>query len=451
MEKKWEEMTADEKQEAMFQRWASPKDAEGNPLQFESPEAEKLYKERTTRIKDAVQMKKMPDRIPVFAVPSFYPAHYSRYTPQEIMYDYKKCYDAWIKFYVDFQPDAHTGAVLGGPGKVFDLLDYKLYAYPGHGVAPEHSYQCLEKEVMQADEYDVLIADPGQFFAARFIPRAYGALEDLTMNPIPEIGVLEMYGNAMSFLPYGLPPVQEAYKKLFEAGAEVLNYIGVIGGFDGEMAAKGMPSNAGGMAKAPFDCIGDTLRSSRGVFMDMYRQPDKLIKAMEVLVPINIQNAIAMCEQAGNPLVMMPLHKGADGFLSDEQFKTFYWPSLKAVLLGLIENGLVPFPFVEGSFNSRLKYLQEIPRGTMIWLFDATDMAQAKEIVGGTSCIAGNMPMSLLALGTVQEVKDYAKKLIDTAGKGGGFIMSNGAFFDDVKPENLHAMIDFTKEYGVYT
>ena len=113
-------------------------------------------------------------------------------------------------------------------------------------------------------------------------------------------------------------------------------------------------------------------------------------------------------------------------------------------------NGLVPFPFVEGGFNSRLHYLTEIPHGKMIWLFDATDMAQAKRIVGNTSCIAGNMPLSLLALGTVQEVKDYAKKLIDTVGKGGGFIMSNGAFFDDVKPENLHAMIDFTREYGVY-
>jgi uroporphyrinogen-III decarboxylase len=47
-------------------------------------------------------------------------------------------------------------------------------------------------------------------------------------------------------------------------------------------------------------------------------------------------------------------------------------------------------------------------------------------------------------------VKDYAKKLVDTAGKGGGYIMSNGAFFDQAKAENVHAMIDFTKQYGVY-
>ena len=83
-------------------------------------------------------------------------------------------------------------------------------------------------------------------------------------------------------------------------------------------------------------------------------------------------------------------------------------------------------------------------------MFDQTDMVKAKEIVGDTLCIVGNVPSSMLELGTPQEVKDYAKKLIDNVGKGGGFILSNGAFFDQAKPENVHAMVDFTKQYGVY-
>ena len=36
-------------------------------------------------------------------------------------------------------------------------------------------------------------------------------------------------------------------------------------------------------------------------------------------------------------LIVIPLHKGADGFLSDEQFKKFYWPNFRALLVGLIE------------------------------------------------------------------------------------------------------------------
>ena len=47
-------------------------------------------------------------------------------------------------------------------------------------------------------------------------------------------------------------------------------------------------------------------------------------------------------------------------------------------------------------------------------------------------------------------MRDYAKKLIDTAGPGGGFIMCNGSFFDEAKAENVKAMVDTAKEYGVY-
>jgi uroporphyrinogen-III decarboxylase len=146
----------------------------------------------------------------------------------------------------------------------------------------------------------------------------------------------------------------------------------------------------------------------------------------------------------------MPLHKGADGFLSDEQFKKFYWPTFKAVLLGLIEGGCIPFPALEGHWGSRLEIIQDIPKGKTMWMVDQTDMAKAKQTLGKNACLIGNVSSSMLKLGTPQDVRDYAKKLIDTAGKGGGFIMSNGAFFDEAKPENVKAMVEFTKEYGVY-
>jgi uroporphyrinogen-III decarboxylase len=147
---------------------------------------------------------------------------------------------------------------------------------------------------------------------------------------------------------------------------------------------------------------------------------------------------------------MIPLHKGADGFLSEKQFKTFYWPTFRKLLIGLIDEGCVPYCFVEGSYNSRLEVIQDLPRGKVVWAFDQTEMAKAKQILGGIACIAGNMPITLLSLGTPQEVRDYARKLIETAGKGGGFILAAGAVIDEAKPENVQAMIEATKEYGVY-
>jgi hypothetical protein len=449
MEKQWHEMTADEKQEAQFQKLLRPKDPEGKDLKFQSKEAEAAYKASITRIKDAVQMKKLPDRVPVALMPSMFPFINAGMTVEEAMYDYDKCAEAFKKFMLEFKPDMHIGAAQAGSGKFFEILDYKLYKWPGHGVPPEHSYQCVEGEYMKPEEYDLLLMDPSFYFRNFYLPRVFGALQGFTMLP-PFTGILEIYGVALNFIPFGLPPVQETYKALFEAGAEALKWATVIGGLNAELTTLGFPTILGGFTKAPFDTIGDTLRGTRGIMMDMYRQPDKLLKALEALVPIMIGMGIGAMQQSGNPQIFMPLHKGADGFLSDEQFKKFYWPTFKAVMLGLIEAGCIPFPALEGHWDTRLKVIQDIPKGKTMWMVDQSDMTKAKETLGKNACLMGNVSSSMLRLASPDEVKAYCKKLIDTAGKGGGFIMMNGAFFDEAKPENIKAMVDVTREYGVY-
>jgi hypothetical protein len=449
MEKTWEEMSADEKQEAQFQKLLTPKDPEGNDIQFQSPEAAADYKASITRIKDAVQLKKTPDRVPVALLPSMFPFINAGMTVQEAMYDYDKAVAAFRKFILEFKPDLHIGAAQAGPGKFYEILDYKLYSWPGHGVAPEHSYQCNEREYMKPEEYDLLITDPSFYFRNFYLPRVFGALEGFTMLP-PLTGILEIYGVAFNFIPYALPPVQNTFKALFEAGAEALKWAMAIGGSNAELSSLGFPNILGGFTKAPFDTIGDTLRGTRGIMVDMYRQPEKLLKAMEALVPIMIGMGIGSAQQTGNPQIFIPLHKGADGFLSDDQFKTFYWPTLKAVIEGLIEGGCIPFPALEGHWDSRLEVIQDVPKGKTMWMVDQSDMAKVKETLGKNACLMGNVPSSLLQLATPDEVKTYCRNLIDTAGKDGGFIMMNGAFFDEAKPENIKAMVDVTREFGVY-
>ncbi|HEY98203.1 MAG TPA: uroporphyrinogen decarboxylase [Dehalococcoidia bacterium] len=444
MEKKWEEMTPDERQEALFARWISPEGAT-----FASPEAEKAYKERATRIKDAIQMKKLPDRVPIFVLPSFYPIYYSGMTPRDSMYDYDKSNAAFKKFVIDFGPDGNLGAAVPGPGKFFDIMDYKLYSWPGHGVSPNHSYQANEGEYMMVEEYNDLIEDPSNYFYKTYLPRVFGALE--FWQQLPSVtGIVEMYGVAGNFIPFGLPPMQEALKKLMEAGEEALKWGQAMGAFGGDILASGYPVIVAGFTKAPFDFLGDTLRGTRGLMVDMYRNPDKVLKAMDVLTPLMIKMGVNTALGAGNPFIFIPLHKGADGFLNDEQYKKFYWPTLRKVMIGLIEQGVVPFPAAEGGYNSRLEVVKDLPKGKTMWLCDKLDMKKAKKTLGQVACLAGNMPSALLNLGTKQQITDYAKKLLDDCAKGGGYIMSNGSFFDEAQAENIHAMVEFTREYGVY-
>jgi len=444
MERKWEAMTSAEKQENLFARWISPAGAK-----FASPQAEADYKARTTRIKDAVQMKKLPDRVPVFTLPSFFPIYHAGMTPRDAMYDYEKCMAAFKKFVLEFEPDGNLGAAVPGPGRFFDIVDYKLYSWPGHGVSPNASYQAIEGEYMKADEYDALIEDPSNYFMHTYLPRVFGALDGWPMLPVLT-GILEMYGVAFNFIPFGLPPVQASFQKLFEAGAEVLKYAGAIGAYGAEIMGLGYPTIVAGYTKAPFDVLGDTLRGTRGLIVDMYRQPQKLLKAMDVVTPIMIRMGVGAAISANNPFVFIPLHKGADGFLSDEQYKKFYWPTFRQVLMGLIKEGVVPLVAAEGGYNTRLDIVKDLPKGTTLWLIDQSDIIKAKKNLGQVACLAGNVPSAMLDLGTSQEITDYCKKIIDACGKGGGFILSNGSFFDEAKAENVKAMVAAAKQYGGY-
>ena len=148
--------------------------------------------------------------------------------------------------------------------------------------------------------------------------------------------------------------------------------------------------------------------------------------------------------------VGFPLHKGADGFMSDKQFETFYWPSLRKVILGLLNEGLIVSLFAEGSYMTRLEAVNEFPKGTVIWRFDKTNMATAKKVLGDRCIIAGNVPASLISTGTAREVKEYCRNLIEICAPGGGYILSAGSSVTKAPQENVRVMMEAAKEYGVY-
>ena len=84
-----------------------------------------------------------------------------------------------------------------------------------------------------------------------------------------------------------------------------------------------------------------------------------------------------------------------------------------------------------------------------MWYFEYMDMAQAKATVGRNNCIYGNLPVSIMVTGSEKDVKEGCRKLIETCATGSGYILGAAAQMDHGKIENLHAMMDAAKEYGV--
>jgi hypothetical protein len=257
---------------------------------------------------------------------------------------------------------------------------------------------------------------------------------------LPNVGVFEQ------------APIGRALEALAEASSQLALSRVARKTSAQRMEALGFPMSLRGgvLVTAPFDFMSDTLRGMRGVMLDIYRCPDKLLAAQEKVVPILVDYVVSGARRTGNPYCGIPLHRGADGFMSLEQFGTFYWPALKALLLGLIDGGVTPHLFYEGCYDERLEYLRELPKGKTIGRFDRSDLFKVKEVLGDTMCIIAGFPVSLLHGGTPEQIRAVTKELIDVVGQDGGFIMGASSSMAEADPGLVKVWVEATKEHGVY-
>jgi len=436
----WSRLSPDER---LARRWAAFA-APGLP--FVDAEAEAAYAARAERLRTAILLEGEPDRVPVSLLTGFYPGHCQGLTPYDAMHDYPRAAEAWYATNLELQADALMAPLFAAiPGRAFEMLDVRVLSWPGHGVAKEAGFQYNEQEWMREDEYDLLIDDPTDFLLHTWLPRTVAGMEGFANLGSP-LDMIEVVAGPPYMMRWADPAVQASLEKLAAAGREAAEWGGVVYPLLGRLVAAGFPGTIGAMSLAPFDVIGDTLRGTRGVLTDMFRQPEALLEACDRLAPIMVKWVTRRATEHTGPLIFMPLHKGADGFMNDEQFRTFYWPSLRKVIEGLVADGFVPYLFAEGAYNTRLEIIRDVPVGRTVWQFDHTDMRRAKEVLGGVACIQGNVPVSLLNLGTPDEVTAYCRDLIAACAPGGGFILDVGAVVDEAKAENMQAMVKAAKE-----
>jgi hypothetical protein len=409
--------------------------------------AKEIRAEREKRIMDAIHLK-MTDRVPIICGMSFFPAKYAGIPCSAAYYDYNAWYDAYKKTLRDFPADlifSHTFT----PGKALEILNPKQIRWPGYNSDPDHGQQAIEIDNMRADEYEAFVKDTSDYMLRIHMSRVADDLAGLDKLP----GLSSLFGSmgAMAFgTALASPDVARAISTLQKAGREMLKWRKRIARFNKMMRDCGFPETFQGSAMPPFDMISHSLRGMNGTMQDMFRQPENVLRACEKIAEMALSRPLPPPSENGHIRLFMTNTRGSDDFMSTKHFDKFYWPTFKKVVTTLIERGGTPCIFFEGNFTSRLEHLLQFPKGKFLVRLDTTDIYKAKEVLKGHACIQGNVPSTLLQVGTVQQVKDYCKELIDTVGQGGGFILSPRSSTDEVKPENLKAMITFTQEYGVY-
>ncbi|MDI9613219.1 MAG: uroporphyrinogen decarboxylase family protein [Acidobacteriota bacterium] len=435
----WNMLSAEQKRQYRLDAWVR-----GDGIEFDSPEAAAAYRERAQRFRDALELR-IPDRVPVAGLGGAFIYRRMGIPQKATMYDrWEEAAAAVVKFQQDFQPDSAT-AIFMMSGPSMEFLGQTNMKWAGCGLPDDVQYQYVEQEYMKADEYDAFLLDPSDYVMRRFMPRMYTSLKGLGKMPWFASDGIQIGGRVFAAMLD--PDVQEALAVMKKAAEMSLEPLRVTLATGARLNAMGYPQLFFGFGAAPFDMLGDTLRGTRGILTDLYRCPEKVIRACEKILELSPVPDIPI---GAPPLVMMPLHKGDDTHISLPQFEKFYWPTFKEIMLRMIDDGLIPAPFAEGSYTKRLPYLTQMPEASVLWFFDRTDMHRAKDILGGHSPIMGNVPITMIATGTPEQVKACCKDLIDYCGKGGGYILCSGTQLDDAREETVRAMIDFTKEYGVY-
>jgi hypothetical protein len=393
---------------------------------------EQLYAERLNRYVTAMRNEK-PDKIPIRPFVAEFTAEYAGYTCQEVTHDFEKAFAAARKCAADFDWDAVVGNMVYVWTGLTEAIGLKYYGVPGIDVPPDRGFQYIEppeeKAFMKPDEYDQLIEDPTSYLFNVWLPRV--------SSDVSARGEPTSYRNNLSFL---------------KGGMAMVTYFNAFGKQNALLRSEsGTVSAISGILKAPFDILADKLRGYIGLAMDLFERPDKVLAACEALMPHLTYVALSGADPEKQVPIGFWMHRGCVPFISQKHFDKFYWPTLKPIIEEIWANGHQVLFYAEGDWNAHLKSFAELPEGSIVFHADKTDIFEAHKAIGHRFCISGGIPNFLLSYGTADEVRDYCRKVIDGVAGDGGYIMDASAIIqNDAKVENIKAMTEFTREYGVY-
>jgi len=336
-----------------------------------------------------------------------------------------------------------------GCGPMFELMKQKNMVWagaPGATITDTSIHQFIEFPVLFEDDMEYFGRDYTGWLFDKGFPAISGLLEPLQSMGLSNLGpTMEISALANAF---SSPEMRKTIETLWKISDLKKENDAKVAGMSAALEEAGFPVLHQGFAMVPFDEYSDFYRGTIETMMDLFENPE----VIETYCKARLEYTLDLVRLQGQFLkgrwVFMPLHKGMDKFLSDEHYAKYYWHDLQLIIEEIIKQGMTPYIYTEGKYESRLEFLKDVPKGKVIYHFEECDMAKAKKVLGDTCCISGGFPVYLLDYGTKQQVIDECKRLIDSCAAGGGYIFETGHGFDISKPENVEAMIETVKTYG---
>ena len=355
------------------------------------------------------------DRVVCAPMIDQYAGQFAGITNKEFMWDWEKCMDAIEKVHEAFPVwDSNPFIMCERYAPLMKKVGLMRTKMPGVELPDNASFQMHEVEITTQADYDLLIENGLPAYITKFIEVAFGTTTEEMVQAMSKKGQLLVDENQRT-------------------------------------QRRGQSSTWGVLGGSAADVLSMT-RSMECFFKDIFRVPDKVYRAMEVVTDGMIEILAAQADQIGIRRAFIGDARSSAQWISLKKFEKLFLPIMKRLVNGLAEKNIVPILHYDSDWTKNLEYLLELPAKKFVLQLDsATDIFKAKEILGGHCAIMGDMPAALLAVGSPSEVDEYAKKLITVVGKGGGFLYSSGCCIPmNAKHENMRAFFDAVEKYGRY-
>ncbi|HLA29204.1 MAG TPA: uroporphyrinogen decarboxylase family protein [Syntrophales bacterium] len=283
---------------------------------------------------------------------------------------------------------------------------------PGRELPEGSLWQVVEKEVMTPGDYDFIVEHGWQAFLGQHMPKVVD---------------MEEFHAAMGWIMQNMPAVAQRFR---ENGYVILS---------------------GGATTIPFEyfCGG---RSMSKFFLDLYRMPDRVQAAMDVIVPEMISAGIGAAKLSGSIGVWVGGWRAASAMVAPKIWNRMVWPYYQQIVGALVAEGIVPIFHWDQDWTRDLHRLKELPAKKCILNLDGmTDIRMAKEILDGHMAIMGDVPASLFAAGTPDDIYNYVRDLVRDVGPEGLLLCPGCDAPINTKPENMEAFVAAGREFGALT
>lgn len=367
-----------------------------------------LFEQNFQRTLHAVQMKPV-DKIPCSFNGPAYMAKRQGLSIGESLTNPKKAAAAAISFCKDHPgvDSIHSPAMNVYTLPVLWLSEVKV---PGVDISENESWQVHEKEKMAFEDYQKIIDQGYTKWVLKY-------LRDEVGNPFPKL------------LAHKARSLRVDHQLQKEAGIPVMNCASIGSPIEGFCGARQMMN----------------------FFMDMMEEPELVKEAMDKAMPF-LEKLFVAQMKCGKPIgAWVGGWRAAPQLMSHDTFMEFVWPYLKRFVNIAIEHGAIPVLHFDSCWDREIETLKELPERKCILMLDgSTDMRKAREILDDRMCLMGDVPSSLLAYSTPDEVYDYCTRLIRDVGPKTGFILSSGCDCPlNAKDENVDAMIQSSLDFTV--